>query len=310
MLENKAKTSHLPHQQEILLSSDTNELEIVEFMIDTVDENGAPSTNYFGVNVAKVREIIRRPVLSAVPGSSPAIAGIMKLRDRVITIIDIAALLGIEPRTPASRIIVLEFNNLTVGVLVSDVSRIYRLSWENIEAPAAAVNTANITGLVKMEDRIILILDFEKLVSEVCSTAALLPVEATDMPKARATTPTVLVADDSTFIRKSIVDILKRAGFNVLEAENGLEALKTLHTGVHVDVLITDIEMPQMDGLHLTSKVRSDPRLKELPICIFSSLASEDNRRKWKELGANAILTKPELPNLLKIVDELLSAIT
>jgi two-component system chemotaxis response regulator CheV len=125
----------------------------------------------------------------------------------------------------------------------------------------------------------------------------------------------VLVADDSNFIRASICNTLRNAGYSVEEAVDGEEAwLKIenrLATGVFdIDVLITDIEMPKMDGLHLTSRIRKDSRLANLPIFIFSSLASEDNIRKWQSLGANGILTKPDLPRLVQIIGEELASST
>lgn len=303
----------------ILLESGTNELEIVEFMLNEFDEKGETVPSYFGVNVAKVREIIRKPQMWKVPNAHPAIAGMMKLRDKVITVVDLATTLGKSMNCLApDRVIVLEFNRMVIGVLVNGVSRIYRISWEQVEPPVRAIESAYVTGMVKMEDRIILVLDFEKIVGEICCMDILHEIghdqllEGAILDRSRHR---ILVADDSSFIRNSICGSLRAAGYNVEEAENGEEAWNMINaklsrcqaTGTplrsELDLLITDIEMPKMDGLHLTSLVKKDDVLKDLPVLIFSSLATEDNRRKWQDLGALDIVTKPDLPNLVKIAD-------
>lgn len=309
-------------QSNILLESDTNELEIVEFRIDEMDWHGNVVPCYYGVNVAKVREIIRLPQMSRVVNAKPGVEGMIKLRDKVITIINLATVLNKSTGDlVADRVVVLEFNNLMVGVLVHSVSRIYRISWKNVEPPAASVHSDEVTGLVKMDDRIILVLDFEKIVAELCSESALKPLDTLLMERSE-TNPeraekTVLVADDSLFIRRTLCNSLRSAGYTVVEAENGAEAWNVIQQTMeraaqegsdfkqYIQMLITDVEMPQMDGLHLTSLVRKEDSLKDLPVAIFSSLASEDNKRKWIGLGANYILTKPDLPKLVEVVDEL-----
>src|SRR5476649_1985409 len=142
----------------ILLESDTNELEIVEFRIDEMDWHGNVVPCYYGVNVAKVREIIRLPNISRIVNAKPGIEGMIKLRDKVITIINLAQVLGKETgELIADRVVVLEFNNQMVGVLVHSVSRIYRISWQNVEPPSRSVYSDQVTGLVKMDNRIILV---------------------------------------------------------------------------------------------------------------------------------------------------------
>lgn len=309
----------MDQNSKILLESGTNELEIVEFRIDECDSKGNVVPCHFGVNVAKVREIIRLPTLRKVVNANPAVSGMIKLRDQVITLIDLSTALnkntaGLTPE----RVIVLEFNRIVVGILVHSVSRIYRISWENVEPPVKAIHDTNITGVVKMEDRIILILDFEKIIAELCSAQALsTPDEALLQPSVDRSKKTILVADDSKFIRSSICGSLRQAGYNVLEAENGEEAWeqvsrlkgKCADSGSAIssllNLIITDIEMPRMDGLHLTSLVRKESSLDQVPVVIFSSLASEDNKAKWRNLGASDILTKPDLPNLVEKADTL-----
>lgn len=306
----------------VLLESDTNELEIVEFRVDEVDDSGNVVPCYYGVNVAKVREIIRLPHLWKSFHSNPAVEGMIQLREQVIAVINLAKLLnkrseGIEP----DRVIVLEFNRMKVGVLVHSVSRIYRISWEQVEPPGPMVSCTQITGLVKMADRIILVLDFEKIIGELSGTSLFFALDD-ELVHGRETqdrtTRRILVADDSPFIRSTMCSTLRGAGYQVEEASNGEEAWDMIaaklerckSTGCNlfdeVSLLITDVEMPKMDGLHLTSKVKKHTDLNELPVVIFSSLASEDNIRKWQSLGANGIITKPDLPNLVSVADRLL----
>jgi len=239
----------------------------------------------------------------------------MSLRDNVIPVIDLALVLSRNPVKEADRIVVLEFNQVTIGVLVNSVSRIYRLSWERVERPNRVCESAYITSLVKMEDRIILILDFERIIADLCESSAMKAVDNQILDESVISGRKILVADDSSFIRNSICGTLQKAGYIVEEAVDGEEAWqlmeKKLAAGTFdIDVLITDIEMPRMDGLHLTSRIRKDGRLADLPIYIFSSLASDDNIRKWQSIGANGILTKPDLPRLVQIIGEELSNTT
>ncbi|TGU73966.1 chemotaxis protein CheV [Geomonas terrae] len=305
----------------ILLESGTNELEIVEFRIDEMDAKGNVIPCYFGVNVAKVREIIRLPEIRRVVNANASVSGMIKLRDQVITLIDLSRALNKNTEgIPADRVIVLEFNRIVVGIQVHSVSRIYRISWENVEPPVKAIHDANITGVVKMEDRIILILDFEKIIGELSSTMAL-AAPGEDLMLAHSTAnrgaKTILVADDSAFIRRTMCGSLREAGYRVVEAENGEEAWEHVQAvrekckasgepfSNQLSLVITDIEMPRMDGLHLTALIRKEADLEYLPVVIFSSLASEDNKMKWRNLGASDILTKPDLPNLVQKADTL-----
>jgi two-component system chemotaxis response regulator CheV len=178
-----------------------------------------------------------------------------------------------------------------------------------VERPNRICESTYITSLVKMEDRIILILDFERIIADLSESSALKSVDNQVLEDCSAGGRRILVADDSSFIRASICSTLLKAGYEVDEAADGEEAWqiidRKLNAGAFdIDVLITDIEMPKMDGLHLTSRIRKDVRLANLPIYIFSSLASDDNMRKWKGIGANGILTKPDLPRLVQIIGE------
>jgi two-component system chemotaxis response regulator CheV len=293
----------------ILLESGTNELEIVEFSVD----GGGNRPMFCGVNVAKVREIIQRPKLRPMVNAPPSVAGIMTLRDKVLPVIDLGHILGASSEQEPNRIVVLEFNRVIVGVLVSSVSRIYRLSWEQVEAPDRISSGSYVTGLVKMEDRIILILDFERILAEMYQEGAINALESQELIGYSGENRKILVADDSAFIRLQICSSLRGAGYTVEEATNGEEAWNYVSERIaqgnfDLDAVITDVEMPKMDGLHLVSRIRGEASLAELPVFVFSSLASDDNIKKWEKLSICGVLTKPDLPKLVDILGARLSA--
>lgn len=312
----------MSNNEGILLESGSNELEVVTFRLDEVNPAGEAVPCYFGVNVAKVREIIRLPHIFKVVNSHPAIVGMIKLRGKVITVIDLAVVLEKDVSgLKADHVVVLEFNNLVLGMLVQKVSRIYRISWKDVEPPIKVGESAYVTGLVKKEDFIIFLLDFEKIIGEISSEEIVNPVEPALLAHAETpldrSTKKILVVDDSPFIRQALGSTLRNAGYVVEEAGNGEEAWTIINDKIakcrsngkeihdEINLIITDVEMPQMDGLHLTTKVRGESFLEKLPLVIFSSLATEDNIRKWRNLGANDILTKPDLPNLVRVADTL-----
>jgi two-component system chemotaxis response regulator CheV len=311
----------------ILLESGSNELEIVTFRLDEINTAGETVPCNFGVNVAKVREIIRLPRIFKAVNNHPSIMGMIKLRDKIITVIDLASVLGKDVTgLKSEHVVVLEFNNIVVGVLVQSVSRIHRFSWEDVEPPAKFAENMYVTGMIKKDDMIILLLDFEKVIGEICCEDILHHVDRELITHAESpfdrSTKKILIVDDSPFIRNALCSTLRAAGYIVEESENGeaawemithmLDICRTAQKTItnELNLVITDIEMPKMDGLHLTTKVRGEKDLQNLPLIIFSSLASEDNIRKWCNLGANGILTKPDLPNLVKVADGLVQGQT
>lgn len=296
----------MSEKSHILLESGTNELEIVEFCLEDGDKQ-----MHCGVNVAKVREILVRPSLRSVVGAPYAVAGMISLRDHVLPVIDLSRILGLKQEKAADRIVVLEFNKLVVGVLVNSVSRIYRLSWGQIEPPKTMSNGSYITGMVKMEDRIILVLDFERIIAELYQEGAIESLDSVlcGEQENSGAGKKIMVVDDSGFIRAQISSSLRSAGYAIEEAINGEEAWKyidnRLTTGnFDLDAIITDVEMPKMDGLHLVTLVRGKEALSKLPVFVFSSLASDDNKKKWEKLAINGVLSKPDLPTLVEIMQQ------
>ena len=237
------------------------------------------------------------------------IAGTISRNNKIIPVITLAKILGNQSDREAERIIILELNQITVGIMVGKVSCVHRLSWALVEVPPQNGTGLYVIALVKMDNRIILLLDFERILAELFEEAAVKPLILTHGTPHTNAYRSILFVDDSSFIRSTIGALLRHAGFRVEEAINGEDAWnkiqRKLEDGdIDIDIVITDVEMPLMDGLHLTSLIKKDNRLSGLPVFIFSSLASEDNKRKWKHIGANGIITKPDLPKLVQILGE------
>lgn len=294
----------------ILLENGTNELEVLEFKI---------GNNHYGINVAKVREIIGYQKVTPVPNSHPNIEGIFMPRDTMITVINLARHLNINAplNEKSDMMIVTSFNKLNIAFHVQSVVGIHRVSWADIIRPDSTLNTADssiATGIIKVDKKLIIILDFEKIVTDISPETGLKVSEIESLGvRDRNTTP-ILIAEDSPLLEKLIVDSLKKAGYtNIIPTTNGQEAWDKLtaykEAGVvneKVKCIITDIEMPLMDGHRLTKLVKTDEKLKHIPLIIFSSLVNDEMRRKGENLGANAQLSKPEIGNLVRIIDGLL----
>ena len=300
----------------ILLEAGTNELEIVEFYLEEPRAEGEePYKGYYGVNVAKVLEIIRKPKITEMPQvSHPSVLGAFNLRDQIIPLVDLAQWLKKEhgDKEPP-KVIVCEFNNVTTAFLVSGVTRIHRISWEAVEAPnkyMSSLASNSITGVVRMEDRIIFILDLEKIVAELNPELGLRFDE--NVTWESDTQFRALIADDSTLIREMIGDLLHRANFLVEKTSHGGECWERLQqikkiaeaenrpVTDYVQVVISDIEMPNMDGHNLTKRIKEDPLLKELPVILFSSIITEKLRHKGEAVGADDQISKPEITHVAK----------
>ena len=294
----------------ILLENGTNELEVLEFVV-----NG----NNYGINVAKVREIISYVPVTPVPNAHPAIEGIFMPRDILITAINLERILGVEP-TPVSStdmMIITNFNKLNIAFHVHSVSGIHRVSWADIIKPDATLtnlNTSVATGVVRLAEKLIIILDFEKIVTDISPEIGLKISEIDKLGERDRNKSPILIAEDSPLLSKLIRDSLIKAGYdNIIATSNGQEAwdklIKLKKAGnvlESVKCIVTDIEMPRMDGHRLTKLVKTDEVLSNIPLIIFSSLVNDEMRAKGKALGADAQLSKPEIGNLVKIIDDLI----
>lgn len=295
----------------ILLESGTNELEVLEFII-----NG----NHYGINVEKVREILLYQEITPVPNSHPCIEGIFMPRGDIITVIDLFQTLGFpNPDKQNNFLIVTNFNNLNIAFDVQAVLGINRVSWKDVVKPDATVSgpgTGIATGIIKNADNLLIILDFERIVEGICPETSLKISQVTELEDRERNSIPILVAEDSMMLCKLIEDALHRAGYTKLTIKNnGQEAWDYLcelkkNNGVEYGAkcLITDIEMPQMDGHHLIKKIRETEGLKQIPIVIFSSLINDDMKRKGDLLGADAQISKPEIGQLVGILDSLVAS--
>lgn len=295
-------------ESKILMESGTNELEVLEFTL---------AGNSYGINVAKIREIIPYQPVTPVPNAHPSVEGIFMPREVMITAIDLKNCLQRGESEPKGLFIVTNFNGLDMAFHVDSVVGIHRVSWKDIIKPDSTISNSEdgvSTGIIKKNNKLIIILDFEKIVTDINPETGLKVQEIDEMGvRSRNDTP-ILIAEDSALLNKLIVESLHRAGYvNLEHTENGQQAWDLIcqwkdegTLDQHVQCIITDIEMPLMDGHRLTKLVKDDDKLKSIPIIIFSSLINPEMRRKGEQLGANAQLTKPEIGNLVRTIDNVL----
>ncbi len=292
----------------ILLESGTNELEVLEFTL---------GDNHYGINVAKIREILQYMPVTPVPNTHPSVEGIFMPRDTMITVINLKKCLGLPKAEGDGLFIITNFNKLNVAFHVDQVIGIHRVSWEAIIKPddtLAGEHGSTATGVIKMDDRLIVILDFEAIVSDISPETGLRVNDIDEMEERDRSDATILIAEDSALLSKLITDCLKKSGYTkLIVTENGQEAWGTIKNiqaqgdvKEKVNCIITDIEMPLMDGHRLTKLCKSDPELRDIPLIIFSSLVNEEMRKKGEQLGADAQLTKPEIGQLVSAIDKLL----
>lgn len=294
----------------ILLETGTNEIEIMEFTIDG---------NLYGINVAKVREIMMSAPVRPMPHSHPAVEGIFKPRDTVITVVDLPRYLNGDdgPKGEKDLFIITNFNKIFIAFRVHTVVGISRISWRDIQKPDSTVSGGAegvATGIAQCGDDLVTILDFEKITADIAPQTSIQMSEIDELGERKRSDQPIWVAEDSILLTQMIREALTRAGYTNLNMfPNGAElweALSPLREEDNLDdqvaLVITDLEMPQMDGHHLTKLIKEDSRLKRIPVVIFSSLITEEMRRKGKEVGADEQLSKPEIGHLIGILDQLL----
>ncbi|WP_050181596.1 chemotaxis protein [Domibacillus robiginosus] len=292
----------------ILLESGTNELEIVEFEVQG---------NKYGINVMKVKEIIQPMPITFIPHAHSHIEGIIQLRGEVLPVIDMAKVLGLQPsqNDHNDKYIVTEFNQQKVVFHVQNVTRIHRISWNDIEKPSEMYQGGDnqIIGVIKINETMILLIDFEKIVVDINPHSGIHVDQIRSLGKRERSEKQIIVAEDSPLLRKLLHDTLVEAGYDRIDFfENGQLAFDYLESTVEqentfqkVQLLVTDIEMPQMDGHHLTRRIKDHPVLKKLPVVIFSSLITDELRHKGTGVGADAQVSKPEIARLVQCIDEL-----
>lgn len=297
----------------ILLETGTNEIEIMQFTI-----NG----NLYGINVAKVKEIIMSDKVKPVPHVHPAVEGIFKPRDILITVIDLAYFVTneVQEHNEKDLFIITHFNNLHVAFRVHTVVGISRLSWKDIMKPDKTVagdGDSITTGIAQCGGELVTILDFEKIVAEIAPETSIQLSEIEHMGARERNLKPIVLAEDSVLLAKIIKEALVKAGYvNIEKFSNGQEAWNYLSRisketeeediRDKVSLIITDIEMPEMDGHRLTKLIKTNDKLKKVPVVIFSSLITPEMQIKGKAVGADEQLSKPEIGHLVEVMDQLL----
>ncbi|MCI5928810.1 MAG: chemotaxis protein [Pseudoflavonifractor capillosus] len=294
----------------ILLETGTNEIEIMEFTIDG---------NLYGINVAKVREIMMSAPVKPMPHTHPAVEGIFKPRDIVITVVDLPKYLNgcDHPHKEKDLFIVTNFNQMHIAFRVDSVVGISRISWKDIQKPDSTISGGAdgvATGIAQCGEDLVNILDFERIVAEIAPETSIQISEVEQLGTRMRNTRPIWVAEDSILLSKMIREALERAGYSNLKTfPNGAELWDALQAirededlSSRVALIITDLEMPQMDGHRLTKLIKTSKQFCHIPVVIFSSLITEEMRRKGREVGADEQLSKPEIGHLIGILDELL----
>jgi two-component system chemotaxis response regulator CheV len=299
--------------KDILLEAGTNELEILVFYLD-----GGP----YGVNVAKVREVITPLTVYRLPETHESVEGAFRLRDKVVPLIDLRHYLDLKPYTDeerrdkeASRIIVTEFNQTINGFRVDAVEQIHRLSWEQIQ-PMPRIGGSGLsplTAIAKINEKLVPMLDFEMIIDRIKTINQLRTGPVPNKWNVDRGSQFVAVAEHSATVQQHICESKTSSGYkNVNSFTNGQDLWNWLcqrasEPGGRVDIVISDIEMPQIDGLHLTKRIREHAVLKDLPVVLFSSLITADNIKKGQAVGATEQISKPQLHTVVELVDEILA---
>ncbi len=284
----------------------SNEMELVDFRIFK-KEGDKIYEGIYGINVSKVREIIKVPKLTELPGTPDYIEGIFDLRDVVIPVVNLAKWMGIEEPEDAkknARVIITEFNNVLIGFIVHEAKRIRRISWSDIEpatfvSGTGALDGSKITGVTKIEDdAVLLILDLESVVQDL----GLYEPDVDDIPQeVEKFSGMALVLDDSLTARKIVKDALEKMGFDVIEASDGEDALGKLEElySIYEDelpnklkIIVSDVEMPRMDGFHFAARVKDDERFSTIPIVFNSSISDHFSEDRGLEAGGEGYLVK------------------
>ncbi len=305
-----ASVGNILLDKDILLESGTNELEVLVFEV---------ADYTFGINVAKVREVLPATQITSLPKAHSSVRGVFKLRNQVVPCVSLIDHLKVSKTRADSEetIILSDFNNQQTAFLVDQVERIHRLSWENILAvpPLMSLAQTPVTAVARIENRLVVMLDFEMIIDQV--TDQFFRTEGLENPlglprhKLR-----ILLADDSPTVRQAVTETLTASGYTNLHVfENGKEVWDWIERRLEetgraedvADLLVSDVEMPLIDGFHLTKRIKEHPQLRQLPVLLYSSIVTPDNYKKGAAVGADAQISKPELPKVVELADTLIS---
>lgn len=296
----------------ILLESGTNELEILEFIVDG---------NYYGINVAKIQEILSYTPLTSIPNGHPFLDGAFSTRGDTVSVINLARCLGLHDKEDheGDMFLITNFNGTNTGFCVHGVVGIHRVNWSQIIKPDRLISNSKesvITGIINIDGKLVILLDFENIVAQISPEVGIQLSQVSKLGKRYRNSAPIIYAEDSQLLSMMIYDGLTDAGFtNLIPLNNGLELWELLEKyrkeGVlkeKVSCVVTDIEMPQMDGHRLLKLIKENSAYKDIPVIIFSSLINEDMRRKGESLGADAQVSKSEMGEFIRALDRLLGA--
>ncbi|GAD18416.1 chemotaxis protein [Helicobacter fennelliae] len=300
-----------------------NEIALIDFRIFEKRDNESYEGVY-GVNVVKVRGIMDwSDELSEVPASPDYVLGLLDLRGTIIPVVDLPKWLNIEPDDKQHRrkIIISEFNNVEIGFVIHEVKRIRHINWKNIEAARFSssniIERGKITGTTRIEDgRTLLILDLESIIDELDFYKQKADSIVNIVEGQQKFSGLALVLEDSNVARKRIIKNLHAMGFEVIEAINGEEGKQKLEElydiygkdlQSHLKIIVSDIEMPKMDGFHFASEVKKDPRFAKIPLLFNSSICDENSIEKSKKVGSDGYIVKFDPDLFYKEIKKLLS---
>ncbi len=310
-----------------VLKVGSNEMELVVFRMYSSLPDGTVEPRNYGVNVAKVREIITMPTLTIVPDMPEYADALAEVREEVIPIINLGKWMKLSRPSDMDlkqKVIILEMLGTVIGMVVHSVERIRRIKWDQIKPPPSLLQSKHggkVTGVTKIDDdkdSLILILDFESIISEIGAiiTKDDITIEAADAVEKKLK-GTVLIVDDSAIARRILKNTLEKTGLHIIDAIDGKEALKILDEYLEkigdnpinnfLQLIISDVEMPEMDGLTFTKNVKANPKLHSIPVIINTSLSGDENRNKAENIGADGYLVKFDPANLIQEVSRLLS---
>jgi len=310
-------------RKDILLETGTNEVELAEFLL------GKQS---FGVNVAKIREFVPylKKSVTKVPNSHPSMDGVFLLRGKTIPLINLNFHLQrkVEEIPERPVVLVTEFNNLINGFRIDAINQIHRLSWNDIKPlnPLISRNAPRLTGTVHIKGTEILILDLEFIISEIFPgkmkelteyESKTQSKEEQDQKIQQRSDVKIIIAEDSTMIRTLIKNAVNSEGYTNLHLfDNGKDAYnycvklqkqagqENRSINNYLNIIVSDIEMPQMDGLTLCKKIKDELRFRNIPVILFSSLINEQMVAKCKAVGADSFISKPQMAKLVSMIDK------
>ena len=290
-----------------------NRLELLLFRLD--------GPQLYGINVFKVREVLQCPKLTLIPKSHPVVCGVASIRGATIPILDLAMATGAGALKDQSNpfVIITEYNTKTQGFLVRSVERIVNMNWEDIHPPPKGTGHDHyLTAVTRMDDQLVEIIDVEKVLAEVSPSPETITQGVVDVEtQSKALSLRVLTVDDSSVARKQVARCLQTVGVEVVSLNDGRQALDYLRKLVEEGkgpseeflMMISDIEMPEMDGYTLTAEIRNDPRMQKLHIILHTSLSGVFNQAMVKKVGADDFLAKFRPDDLAsRVVDRIKAA--